>query len=149
MLLRILFAIKWANQVLIEKDTRIHENDILQVNPFKPVQNWCHICHIFLESLESASGLKSHVKAHEWELIINQNTWPIMLAVKTANICHDTVVYMKHCLPRNFYLEISSYWSFQKTANMTFFTDNCSWNFFFTGDSVCFHCIDCLFDVGY
>ena len=34
----------------------------------------------------------------------------------------------------------------QKTVSMTFFTDHYTWNFFFTGKSVCFHSMDCLFD---
>ena len=36
----------------------------------------------------------------------------------------------------------------QKTVNMTFFTDNCNQNFFFAGESVYFHSLDCLFNSG-
>ena len=32
--------------------------------------------------------------------------------------------------------------------SMTFFTDHCTGNIFFTGKSECFHSIDCLFNLG-
>ena len=30
----------------------------------------------------------------------------------------------------------------QDTVNIAFFTDHCTWNFFFNGESVCFHSVD-------
>ena len=35
-----------------------------------------------------------------------------------------------------------------KMVSLIFFSDGCTQNFFFTGESVCFHSMDCLFDSG-
>ena len=37
---------------------------------------------------------------------------------------------------------------FQKTVNITFFTGRCALNFFFTEESLCFHCMDSFFNSG-
>ena len=36
----------------------------------------------------------------------------------------------------------------QKTVSKIFLADYSAWNIFFTGKSVCFYSIDCLFDSG-
>ena len=36
----------------------------------------------------------------------------------------------------------------QNSGSITIFTHSCAWNIFFTGESLCFHSIDCLFNSG-
>ena len=54
----------------IRKFLRLNEISIPPVDPTNPVQNGSYVCHI---CLKSKSGLKSHIRTHKWELIIDQD----------------------------------------------------------------------------
>ena len=43
----------------------------------------------------------------------------------------------------------NEFYNDEKTASMIFFLDHCTWNVFFTGESMCFHFLNCLFDSGF
>ena len=68
---------------------KINEDDIPQVNLLNLVQYLSHVYHICLKSYKSATGLNSHLRAHERELI-NQDILFVILVVRKTTIWEDT-----------------------------------------------------------
>ena len=55
---------------------------------------------------------------------------------------------MKHYLQLHLFKAINNYVSFHvhEDSQHGLLADCCAWNYFFTGESACFHSIICLFD---
>ena len=70
----------------LKRHLKIHKNDLPLEHLLNAVRNSSHVCYICLKSCKSAAGIKSHSKDQEQALIVDQDTWIIILVIKTAII---------------------------------------------------------------